>query len=79
MKNLELTTGEKEVLRYYTKHFEKHGIPPTIRQLADHMGSKNPNTAQGYLKRLEAKGYLSPKPVTYIRLKPTAKAKKAAL
>ena len=76
---MELTSGEKEVLRYYTLHFEKHGVPPTLRELAAHMGSKNSNTAQGYLRRLEAKGYLAPKPVTYIRLKPTSKAKKAVL
>ena len=77
--NLELTTGEKEVLRYYRKHWERHGVPPTVRQLADHMGSKNPNTAQGYLRRLQAKGYLEGKPVTLIRLKLTNKAKRATL
>jgi repressor LexA len=81
MKNLELTSGEKEVLRYYSKHLEKHGIPPTLRELAAYMGSNNCSTAQGYLRRLEAKGFLEPKPVayTFIRLRPTAKAKKAAL
>jgi len=77
--NLELTTGEKEVLRYYLLHCKRHGAPPTIRQLCEHMGSKNPNTAQGYLKRLQAKGYLEGRPVTVIRFKLTPKAKKVAL
>jgi SOS-response transcriptional repressor LexA len=77
--NLELTTGEKEVLRHYLLHCKRHGAPPTIRQLCEHMGSKNPNTAQGYLKRLQAKGYLEGRPVTVIRFKLTPKAKKVAL
>lgn len=76
-KNKELTTGEREALRFYRSFAEKHGKPPTLRQLAAHMGSPYPNTAQNYIAQLEAKGFLGPRRITETRLMVTAKGKKA--
>lgn len=76
--NLELTTHEKECLRLYREHVAQHKAAPTLRWLGAQL-SINHSAARYLILRLEEKGYLAQKPVTVMRLKLTAKAKKAAL
>lgn len=74
--NLELTTPQKEALDAYRKHCDKHdGAPPTVRELAFYLG-KSSNAAHYLIQKLREKGYLTMKPVTIIRPKLTAKARK---
>lgn len=76
--NLELTTQEKECLRLYRAHLEKFRTPPTRRWLSEQMKYRSHNAVTHLLSKLEEKGYLVTKPVTVMRLKLSAKGKRAA-
>lgn len=75
--NRELTTAQKQALDAYRRHCDRNEQnPPTVRQLADYL-KKSPNAAFALMQKLREKGYLTMKPVTTIRPRLTAKAKKA--
>ena len=75
--NRELTTAQKQALDAYRRHCDKNQqSPPTVRELAGYLG-KSPNAAFALIGKLREKGYLTMKPVTTIRPRLTAKAKKA--
>ena len=56
-KKLELTTKQKLVLEFI-KEKVRESLPPTIREIGEHMGFKSTGTVRDYLKALEIKGYL---------------------
>jgi SOS-response transcriptional repressor LexA len=75
-KNLELTSTQKEALAAYRRITDKQGgEPPTVRQLAEALG-KSSSAAQELIRHLREKGYLTMKPVTFVRSKLTAKARR---
>ena len=54
----ELTRRQKEILDFL-KHFVMgRGFPPTLREIASHLGVKGPRGPQKALRILERKGYL---------------------
>jgi repressor LexA len=53
-----LTERQQTVLRFISEHQEKHGYPPTVRELARSLGLRGPKMAYKYLQALEEKGYL---------------------
>ena len=55
--NLQLTTKQKEVFDFIRVRIQEN-IPPTIREIARHMGFSSTGTVRDYLKALEDKGYL---------------------
>jgi len=77
-KNLEATTSERNTLVEYQKYLGKHGVPPSLRHLADLLGFQH-NAIQVHLIRLRQKGHLEPKPVkiTVTQLVLSAKGRKA--
>jgi repressor LexA len=54
----QLTDRQKAVLDYISKSIEKHGYPPTLREIGEHMGIRSTNGVNDHLKALEKKGYL---------------------
>jgi repressor LexA len=54
---LDLTAKQKRVLEFI-KERVRQNIPPTIREIGEHMGFKSTGTVRDYLKALESKGYL---------------------
>ncbi len=74
--NTELTSNEKEALRFYADFLSRHKKAPTFRQIADHLGVY-PNAARWVIDKLKEKGHLVERPVTVMRLKVSAKGKKA--
>jgi len=76
-RNDNLSSAQQEALEAYRRLTDKNGgEPPTVRQLAETIG-KSPNAAFALMQKLREKGYLTMKPVTTIRPRLTAKAKKA--
>jgi DNA-binding MarR family transcriptional regulator len=75
-KNLELTTAQKNALRVYLDWEEKHAAPPNGAELASALGITRQQAHQ-YINILHDKGYLAPRRVTLVRLRVTAKGKKA--
>jgi repressor LexA len=56
-----LTTRQNEILALIRDYQNKHGYPPSLRELATHL-KVYPNTIQDHLKALTKKGYLTREP-----------------
>ena len=50
---------EPETLRYVAGHVRDHGIPPTLRQIADHLGLASSSGAKFVVDALVEKGLLN--------------------
>jgi Mn-dependent DtxR family transcriptional regulator len=74
--NQNLTTTQEKALATYRRLTERRGEPPTVREFAAALG-KSRSAAFALIGQLREKGYLSMKPVTTIRPRLTAKAKRA--
>ncbi len=55
--NPELTHKQRKAFEFITEK-TKSGIPPTIREIASHMGFSSTGTVRDYLKALKRKGYI---------------------
>lgn len=55
----QLTERQQQVLDFINGFIDQHGCPPTLREIADHIGTKGTATAILHLEALERKGYLS--------------------
>ena len=60
--DVHLPPRQKSVLQYVKKHYEKYGIPPTVREICYAMGLKGPSGIHRILHKLQEKGYLISKP-----------------
>ena len=52
------TPRQQQVLDYITERIEAHGYPPTLREIARHLGVTGTVSAIHHLAALERKGYL---------------------
>jgi repressor LexA len=62
MKGIEaesLTKKQKTVFNFIKTWYSRKGYPPTIREIASHIGVKSTNAVHNYLKILYRKGYLT--------------------
>ena len=55
----ELTLRQRQLLTFIEEHLREVGYPPTIREMADHMGIRSTNGVSDHLKALERKGYIA--------------------
>jgi len=53
-----LTTRQQEIYEYVTGYVEKHGYPPTVREIGDAVGLASPSTVHAHLANLERAGFL---------------------
>lgn len=53
-----LTGKQASVLTYIRAYIRERGYPPTVREVALHLGGVSTNAAQGHLVALERKGWL---------------------
>jgi len=51
-----LTPRQQEILEIIRDHLEETGYPPTRAEIADVLGFRSPNAAEGHLKALARKG-----------------------
>ena len=56
-----LTKRQMQLLQFIADHLEENGYPPSIREMAEHMGIRSTNGVNDHLKALERKGYLTRK------------------
>jgi repressor LexA len=54
-----LTKKQKTVYNFIKSWYTKKGYPPTIREIASHIGVKSTNAVHNYLKILYRKGFLT--------------------
>jgi repressor LexA len=57
-----LTKRQKEALDFVAAYTERHGYPPTVRELASALGISGPKGAKQFLDALAAKGYIRREP-----------------
>lgn len=53
-----LTKKQKEILDIIRNYIEENRMPPTVREICELAGISSTSTIQGYLNRLERKGYI---------------------
>ncbi len=53
-----LTERQEAIANFIASHSEKHGYPPTIREIGEAFGIRSTNGVNDHLKALERKGYL---------------------
>ena len=54
----ELTTRQKQILRYITKQIQSNGYAPSVREIGRAVGLSSTATVHCYLKKLEELGYI---------------------
>jgi repressor LexA len=53
-----LTDRQKQAYEFICRYGARHGYPPTLREIGEHMGIRSTNGVNDHLKALEKKGYL---------------------
>ncbi|MDD4334357.1 MAG: transcriptional repressor LexA [Desulfotomaculaceae bacterium] len=54
----DLTPKQAAILAVIKKNIKQKGYPPSVREIGQEVGLSSSSTVHGYLKKLEAKGYL---------------------
>lgn len=54
----DLTPKQAAILAFIKKNIRQKGYPPSVREIGQAVGLSSSSTVHGYLKKLEAKGYL---------------------
>ena len=55
----DLTARQRNILDYIIEYQERHGYPPTIREIGEFFNIKSTNGVSDHLRALERKGYIS--------------------
>ena len=53
-----LTKRQQQIYEYVVGYSEKHGYPPTVREIGDAIGLASPSTVHAHLANLEREGYV---------------------
>jgi repressor LexA len=56
--NKDLTKKQKRVLLFLEEFIQDHGFPPTVREIAKHLGMSGPHGAKHFLDMLQQKGFI---------------------
>jgi repressor LexA len=59
---MELTVRQQEIWDYLVDYVERHGYPPTVREIGDAVGLASPSTVHAHLANLERAGLLKRDP-----------------
>lgn len=58
MEKKELTSKQKEVLKFIYESIKGNSLPPTVREIAEHFHFSSTGTVRDYLRALVSKGYI---------------------
>src|SRR5437879_9190036 len=53
-----LTGRQQEIWNYLVEYVDRHGYPPTVREIGEHVGLASPSTVHAHLANLERAGLL---------------------
>jgi len=53
-----LTERQQEIWNYLVEYVDRHGYPPTVREIGEHVGLASPSTVHAHLANLERAGLL---------------------
>jgi repressor LexA len=76
---VELTGRQQEIWTFLTEYVDRHGYPPTVREIGEAVGLASPSTVHAHLANLERAGLLrrdptKPRALELNRVQPTAAA-----
>ena len=57
-----LTGRQQEIWDYVVEYVDRHGYPPTVREIGDAVGLASPSTVHAHLANLERAGFLKRDP-----------------
>jgi repressor LexA len=57
-----LTGRQQEIWDFLVDYVDRHGYPPTVREIGEHVGLASPSTVHAHLANLERAGYLKRDP-----------------
>jgi SOS-response transcriptional repressor LexA len=58
------TARQARVLHFIARSVAEHGFPPTVREIADHLGINSTNGSTDHLRALARKGMVKVTPIT---------------
>jgi repressor LexA len=53
-----LTKRQRDIYEYAVRYVDRHGYPPTVREIGEAVGLASPSTVHAHLANLERAGYL---------------------
>src|SRR5262245_12072139 len=53
-----LTGRQQEIWDFLVEYVDRHGYPPTVREIGERVGLASPSTVHAHLANLERAGYL---------------------
>src|SRR3954452_21958178 len=59
---VELTGRQQEIWSFLTEYVDRHGYPPTVREIGEAVGLASPSTVHAHLANLERAGLLKRDP-----------------
>jgi repressor LexA len=57
-----LTERQQQIWNYLVEYVDRHGYPPTVREIGEHVGLASPSTVHAHLANLERAGLLKRDP-----------------
>ena len=57
-----LTGRQQEIWDFLVEYVDRHGYPPTVREIGEHVGLASPSTVHAHLANLERAGFLKRDP-----------------
>jgi repressor LexA len=77
-----LTPRQQEIWEFLVEYVERHGYPPTVREIGDAVGLASPSTVHAHLANLERAGLLrrdptKPRALELLRERPRAQAEES--
>jgi repressor LexA len=71
---VELTGRQQEIWSFLTEYVDRHGYPPTVREIGEAVGLASPSTVHAHLANLERAGLLKRDPTKPRALELTGRA-----
>ena len=75
---MELTGRQQEIWAFLVDYVDRHGYPPTVREIGEAVGLASPSTVHAHLANLERGGYLRRDPTKPRALELTGREKAVA-
>jgi repressor LexA len=75
--NVELTGRQQEIWSFLVDYVDRHGYPPTVREIGEAVGLASPSTVHAHLANLERAGLLRRDPTKPRALELTGREKRA--
>jgi repressor LexA len=73
-----LTARQQEIWQFLVDYVDRHGYPPTVREIGEAVGLASPSTVHAHLANLERAGYLRRDPTKPRALELTRRERAAA-